>query len=164
MIYIYIIRHLFYIVILTQSLQYIGTTFFNPEAVHGGNYSNFPGFTERPLTSSLLAVPEFKKELDNLIYNFTRDLVNTDILSSRIDDLYNFLEQDVAWDKSLPRVGDNSLFDILGVNFTFDQLPFMFGINGTIPDSPISNFTMGIKNWIELRSTNLLNFFNETRN
>ncbi|KAG2191119.1 hypothetical protein INT46_006324 [Mucor plumbeus] len=142
----------------------MGTTFFSPEAVHGGNYSNFPGLAERPLTSRLLAVPAFKKELDNLIYNLTRDLVNTKILLPRINDLYTFLEQDVAWDKSLPRVGNNGLLSALGVDFTFDQLPFMFGINGTIPDSPISNFTMGIKNWIELRSTNLLTFINETRN
>jgi hypothetical protein len=161
---IYVIRSLLYTAKLIQHLQYVGTTFFSPEAVHGGNYSNFPGLVERPLTSRLLAVPAFKKELDNLVYNLTRDLVNTKILLPRINDLYTFLEQDVAWDKSLPRVGNNGLLSALGVNFTFDQLPFMFGINGTIPDSPISNFTMGIKNWIELRSTNLLTFINETRN
>lgn len=132
--------------------------------MHGGNYTRFPGLTERPLTSRLLAVPAFKKEIHDLVYNFTRDLVNPDILNPRIDDLYTFLEQDVAWDKSLPRVGNTSLLDAIDSGFSFDQIPFMFGINGTLPDSPISNFSISLKNWLELRSTNLMKFFNETGN
>lgn len=132
--------------------------------MHGGNYTRFPGLTERPLTSRLLAVPAFKKEIHDLVYNFTRDLVNPDILNPRIDDLYTFLEQDVAWDKSLPRVGNTSLLDAIDSGFSFDQIPFMFGINGTLPDSPISNFSISLKNWLEIRSTNLMKFFNETGN
>lgn len=141
-----------------------GTAFLSSEAMHGGNYTRFPGLTERPLTSRLLAVPAFKKEIHDLVYNFTRDLVNPDILNPRIDDLYTFLEQDVAWDKSLPRVGNTSLLDAIDSGFSFDQIPFMFGINGTLPDSPISNFSISLKNWLELRSTNLMKFFNETGN
>ncbi|EPB89539.1 hypothetical protein HMPREF1544_03623 [Mucor circinelloides 1006PhL] len=142
----------------------MGNAFLSPEALHGGNYTRFPGLIERPLTSRLLAVPEFKKEIHNLVYNFTRDLVNPAILNPRIDDLYTFLEQDVAWDKSLPRVGNRSLYDSLDSNFTLEQIPFMFGINGTLPDSPLSNFSLSLKNWIQLRSTNLMNFFSETSN
>lgn len=142
----------------------IGNAFLSPEVLHAGNYTRFPGLIERPLTSRLLAVPEFKKEIHNLVYNFTRDLVNPAILNPRIDDLYTFLEQDVAWDKSLPRVGNRSLYDSLDSNFTLEQIPFMFGINGTLPDSPISNSSLSLKNWIQLRSTNLMNFFSETSN
>lgn len=142
----------------------MGTAFLSAEAMHGGNYSRFPGFLERPLTSRLLAVPEFKREIHDLVYNFTRDLVNPDIMNPRIDDLYTFLEQDVAWDKSLPRVGNSSLFEAIAPGFDFDQIPFMFGINGTLPDSPASNFSISLKNWLELRSTNLMKFFNETSN
>ncbi|GAN05825.1 conserved hypothetical protein [Mucor ambiguus] len=142
----------------------MGTAFMSAEVMHGGNYTRFPGFLERPLTSRLLAVPEFKREIHDLIYNFTRDLVNPDVLNPRIDDLYTFLEQDVAWDKSLPRVGNTSLFDAIGSGFTSDNIPFMFGINGTLPDSVVSNFSLSLKNWLELRSTNLMNFFNETSN
>ncbi|KAF1796017.1 coth protein-domain-containing protein [Mucor lusitanicus] len=138
----------------------MGTAFLSAEAMHGGNYSRFPGFLERPLTSRLLAVPEFKREIHDLVYNFTRDLVNPDIMNPRIDDLYTFLEQDVAWDKSLPRVGNSTI----APGFDFDQIPFMFGINGTLPDSPASNFSISLKNWLELRSTNLMKFFNETSN
>ncbi|KAK4511509.1 DDE_3 domain-containing protein [Mucor velutinosus] len=142
----------------------MGTAFFSAETMHGGNYTRFPGFLQRPLTSRLLAVPEFKREIHDLIYNFTRDLVNPDILNPRIDDLYTFLEQDVAWDKSLPRVGNKSLFDAIDPSFNFNQIPFMFGLNGTFPDSTTSSFSLSLKNWLELRSTNLMKFFNETSN
>ncbi|KAI8641497.1 coth protein-domain-containing protein [Parasitella parasitica] len=140
----------------------MGTAFLSPELMHGGNYTKFPGFLERPLTSRLLAVPQFKREIGELVYNFTRDLVNTEILFPRIDDLYTFIEQDVAWDKTLPRVGNNSLLNAAGANFTFDDIPLWFGINGTVPDPAVANFSMSLKSWIELRSTNLLNFFNAT--
>ncbi|CEP13687.1 hypothetical protein [Parasitella parasitica] len=140
----------------------MGTAILNPELIHGGNYTKFPGFLERPLTSRLLAVPQFKKEIGELVYNFTRDLVNPGILFPRIDALYTFIEQDVAWDKTLPRVGNSSLLDAAGANFTFDEVPLWFGINGTVPDPAVANFSMSLKNWVELRSTNLLNFFNGT--
>ncbi|CEP14033.1 hypothetical protein [Parasitella parasitica] len=140
----------------------MGTAFLSPELIHGGNYTKFPGFLERPLTSRLLAVPQFKKEIGELVYNFTRDLVNTEILFPRIDALYTFIEQDVAWDKTLPRVGNSSSFDAAGTNFSLSEIPLWFGLNGTISDPAVANFSISLKNWVGLRSTNLLNFFNGT--
>lgn len=142
----------------------MGSTIFNATLMNGGNYTEFPGFSTRPLAPALLAVPAFKQEFEKLLFNFTKYLVNPEVLNPRVEQLYKMLEQDVAWDKSLPRMntGGRSWRASGSTNSTLenkgfvgaDDIPFDLGVNG--PTNVSSK--MGLKEWISLRSDNLINF------
>lgn len=132
-----------------------------------GNYSEFQGFAQRPLTTTVLKVPKYKQRFEDILYNATVNLLNPDVLYPRIDALSNFLAQDVEWDKSLPAVA-NSSFD-----FT-SMVPFSLAVNGSVDELTAGNSSLGafadalgiktlfLKEWVQLRSDNLMAFFNGT--
>ena len=144
----------------------LGSTIFNATLMNGGNYTEIPGFMVRPLAPALLAVPEFKKEFEKLLLNFTKYLVNPEILNPRVDQLYKLLVQDVAWDKTLPRVNSGGrIWAIEQGNISTnadeaksfagaDDVPFDLGVNGptNVPNK------LALKEWIILRSANLINY------
>ncbi|CEP11172.1 hypothetical protein [Parasitella parasitica] len=145
----------------------LGSTIFNATLMNGGNYSEFPGFLTRPLAPALLAIPALKEEFERLLFNFTKYLVNPEILNPHVDQLYKMLIQDVAWDKTLIRVNnggkggaaDNdrkSHADVIVTNAfnKADDIPFDLGVNG--PTNVCSR--LGLKHWIALRIDNLINF------
>ncbi|KAF1798913.1 coth protein-domain-containing protein [Mucor lusitanicus] len=136
----------------------MGTSINNATLMNSGNYSDFPNFSTRPLTSRLFLVPEFKQEFENLIVNMTKTLVNPDILTSRINQLYEMLQEDVAWDKSLPRVAasnssSSSTSKGMGSSSVDDQT-FYAGVYGP------TNTSTSLSEWLALRSSNILTFFN----
>lgn len=138
--------------------MYVGTSINNATLMNSGNYSDFPNFSTRPLTSRLFLVPEFKQEFENLIVNMTKTLVNPDILTSRINQLYEMLQEDVAWDKSLPRVAasnssSSSTSKGMGSSSVDDQT-FYAGVYGP------TNTSTSLSEWLALRSSNILTFFN----
>ncbi|GAA5806662.1 hypothetical protein MFLAVUS_000010 [Mucor flavus] len=144
----------------------MGTSMYNITAMHGGDYTEFPGFTVRPLMPRLLAVPQFKQDYESLLVNITKHLVNPKILMPVIDGLYSMLFEEVTWDQSLPRVGSDLLLDLIeksnssAVNSgrsLFSNATFKEAVYG--PD--LSNSTMNLKQWLAFRSNNLLMFFNE---
>lgn len=125
--------------------------------MNSGNYSEFPNFSTRPLTSRLLLVPEFKQEFENLIVNITKALVNPDILTTRINQLYEMLEEDVTWDKSLTRVAASSSSSAgMGSSSSVDDTTFYAGVYGP------TNSSTSLTEWLALRSSNILTFFNES--
>ncbi|KAL9542846.1 hypothetical protein MBANPS3_008408 [Mucor bainieri] len=136
----------------------MGTSINNATLMNSGNYSDFPNFSTRPLTSRLFLVPEFKQEFENLIVNMTKALVNPDILTSRINQLYEMLQEDVAWDKGLPRVAasnssSSSTSRGMGSSSVDDQT-FYAGVYGP------TNTSTSLTEWLSLRSSNILTFFN----
>lgn len=142
----------------------MGTALLNSSALNDGNYSNFPGFYKRPLSPALVAVPQFKQEFEHLLVNITKELVNKKVLGTVIRKLYNMLEQDVAWDKSLPRVTSNILFGALGnINTSLSQdtekmfmeVPFQIAVFGP----SVSDSAMSLLDWLSIRSNNTLVFF-----
>jgi len=105
----------------------------------------------------MLAVPKFRSEFDKLIQNYTTGIVHTEIMSPRINDMMTFLHDDVAWDKSLPRVGSSvDLIYANGINLT--SFSFSEDVNGPLP----TNFTMGVREWLIQRTNNLYEYFNAT--
>lgn len=154
----------------TQDLDLtMGVTMYTADIIHGGNYSNFPGFNVRALMPRMMQVPQFKQDFEDLIVKYTKELVNPTILGARIDQLYDMLSEDVAWDKSLPRTGKNLLFgtpaqDTTSSNGTstpsFSMADFSFkqGVYGPT----LFPIAMSLTDWLSLRSSNLLAFFNET--
>ncbi|KAI8647061.1 coth protein-domain-containing protein [Parasitella parasitica] len=134
------------------------TAYGHPAEFMGGNYTEFPGLNSTPLATRLLAVPKFKAEFDNLIRNYTTGIVNTDTMNPRIDDLMAFLKDDVAWDKSLPRLGSYGYGAYNPGNLSASDIPFSIGVNGPIP----GNMTMGVREWLVTRSNSLEEYFNQT--
>lgn len=137
----------------------MGSTMFNATLMNSGNYSEFPGVLERPLTSRLLKVPQFRQDFEKLLVYITKNLVNLSVLAPRINQLSTMLAEDVAWDKTLPRVAEGGRRP--GGMPTTD-ISFADAVNGTLRDDTSADFRalLSLKEWIQLRSNNLLLFFN----
>lgn len=143
----------------------MGHTMYNVTLMNGANYTEYPGFTTRPLMTRMLQVPQFKLDFENLLVNITKELVNLDILGTRIDQIAAMITEDVAWDKSCTRVGTATSNSSPGggnstdsTTSTSTEIDFLTAVNGP---TNVSN-NLGIKEWLSLRSTNLLSFFNQT--
>ncbi|KAL9547796.1 hypothetical protein MBANPS3_005999 [Mucor bainieri] len=135
----------------------LGTSGGQMQNLFAGDYTTFPGLNSTPLATRMLAVPKFKNEFDNLIRNYTIGLVNPDIMNPRIDELMTFLNDDVVWDKSLPRLGSNAFLQYTdGINVS--SISFTDGVNGPLP----TNFTMGVREWLVQRTNSLYEYFNAT--
>lgn len=91
----------------------LGSAIFKIDDMWSGNYSTFPGLTSRPLMTKILQIPEFKQEYEELLVNITQRLVNPVTMNDHINDVVNMIKEDVAWDKTLPRVGKD-IFSALG--------------------------------------------------
>ncbi|KAI9473886.1 MAG: coth protein-domain-containing protein [Benjaminiella poitrasii] len=90
----------------------MGSTMFKLDDMWSGNYSTFPGINTRILMTKMLQVPEFNQQYNELLVNITKNLVNPVVMNNRINDVVDMLEEDINWDKSLPRVGVNILSDL----------------------------------------------------
>ncbi|KAI9487273.1 MAG: coth protein-domain-containing protein [Benjaminiella poitrasii] len=143
-------------------------------SINGGNWTDFPGVTTQPLSSCFIRIPEFKKEIDNLILNYTKELVNSEILFPRINDLYDMLKDEVAWDVSLPRVSNSTggmmqinqeTLESIGLNISESAYELL--ASGNLFDLAVNgplNLTLltSLKEWVTLRSSNILAFYNQT--
>jgi hypothetical protein len=164
----------------------MGHGMYNITSLSTGNYSEFPGFDTRPLPK-ILNVPTFKKEFENLLINITQGLIAPDVLIPRIDQLTQMLTSDVEWDRSCVRKGSgmnqsgfggqnnsqpeqngssnstmapkNGGMDpgMGGPMSSADNIPFTNAVNGPVNDSN----SLALKEWIELRNQNILNFYNK---
>lgn len=90
----------------------LGSTMFRIDDMWSGNYSTFPGMGKRPLMNKMMQVPEFKQTFEDLLVNLTQRVVNPEVMNHRIDQITQLIEQDVAWDKQVPRVGEAILSGI----------------------------------------------------
>jgi hypothetical protein len=155
------------LIMSTQDLDLtMGTSQSNRDTLNIGNYTQFTGMSSSPLTTRLLKVPQFKQEFEELILNFTIGLVNTQVLTPRINQLMTFIGEDVAWDKKLPRVGKDYYTSMAmnvtsSSNFTItdvSSISLETAVNGPVNVANVPS----LKEWIALRSNNTLNFFNRT--
>ncbi|KAI7894225.1 coth protein-domain-containing protein, partial [Mucor mucedo] len=122
----------------------------------GKDYTQFPGFQTRALMPRLMQVPRFKQQFEIYVNTFVKELVNSRILGRRIDQLFQMLSEDVAWDRSLPRMGQ-SLSPIGGMILkvynvsSMSELPLSLGVYGPTANNNI----MALHDWLSLRSSNL---------
>ncbi|KAI8647942.1 coth protein-domain-containing protein [Parasitella parasitica] len=164
----------------------LGSTMFNLTQMWSGNYSTFPGIETRPLMEKILQVPQFNKQYNELLLNFTNMLINPNKTNDRIDDLVDMLQEDVAWDKTIPRIGSNIFGQIdptAAGNDTSSILGAVLGsaipmnmdpataanmakrINASIPfmtavDGPTGYISLaGVKEWISIISQNVTSFY-----
>jgi spore coat protein CotH len=137
----------------------MGHSINNATLMNDGNYSNFPNFNTRPLMPKMLQVPQFKEDFEKLMLNITKELMNNNTLSSRIDQIAEMITTDVEWDKSCTRMGSSNSSSSGGMGgSTTSNLPFTTAVYGPTNETSL----LGLKEWITLRSTNILNFFNAT--
>ncbi|KAI8878014.1 coth-domain-containing protein, partial [Backusella circina FSU 941] len=139
----------------------LGHSINNATLMNDGNYSNFPNFDTRPLMPKMLKVPQFKEDFENLMLNITKELMNNNTLSTRIDQLAKMIATDVEWDKSCTRLGSSDSSSSgggMGGGSMTSNLPFNTAVYGPTNETSL----LGLKEWISLRSTNILNFFNAT--
>ncbi|CEG76210.1 hypothetical protein RMATCC62417_11139 [Rhizopus microsporus] len=90
-----------------------------------GNYSTFPQIYNRPLTNKMLQVPELKQQFEETLINVTKLLVNPTATNDYINSLVEMIQEDVAWDAQVPRVGRAvaEMLDILNIPSTNGRAP-----------------------------------------
>ncbi|KAI8991208.1 coth protein-domain-containing protein [Mycotypha africana] len=136
---------------------------YNASRVWGGNYSEFPGMETQPLSSKILQVPAFREKFDELMRHATQQLFTSGAVRKRIDTLYAMLQEDVAWDKSLPPVGEfkwklpanmsSMMSDAMMKGVPFEQA--VYGPASMPIQTPIAE-------WARLRGENLEAFIQQT--
>lgn len=101
------------------------TPFVKMSQIETGDWHKFTNeVTKRPLMK-FTQVPEYAHRFDQLIQELNDKLVNLDVVGQRIDDTVAMLQEDVAWDKSCPRVSKanfSSDSDILAMKDKLDQV------------------------------------------
>ncbi|KAI9271317.1 coth protein-domain-containing protein [Sporodiniella umbellata] len=155
----------------------LGLSLFKMQKMISGNYTDFPNWGTRPLVKQMMQVPEFKQTFDSLLQNTASQLVNPSVTQSRIDDLVAMIEEDVAWDKTLSRVGKDIYSNGQETVHDFEanpapglypnafsevyklqskNLPLDIALNGPIN----SKFLIGLNEWIKSINQNIALFFN----
>ncbi|KAG2191799.1 hypothetical protein INT46_000389 [Mucor plumbeus] len=76
----------------------------NMKSISQGDYTTYLGFDTRPLTIALLNVPEFKAMFENNLKTIVEQIYNPSKANPVIDSISNLIQDDVAWDKTLPHV------------------------------------------------------------
>ncbi|ORZ18597.1 coth protein-domain-containing protein, partial [Absidia repens] len=101
----------------------VGNTLVKLDDMWAGNYTQYPGFTMRPLTQKMMQVPEFKSQFEQLLHKASKELISNAAIHPRIDDLVKMIREDVEWDATLPRVNANSsLFENFNATSLADKL------------------------------------------
>ncbi|ORZ18598.1 coth protein-domain-containing protein [Absidia repens] len=96
----------------------IGNTLVKLADMWAGNYTQYPGFTMRPLTQKMMQVPEFKSQFEQLLLKASKELINEAAIHPRIDDLVKLIREDVEWDTALPKVQKMAMYDFVDFNNT----------------------------------------------
>ncbi|ORY98112.1 coth protein-domain-containing protein [Syncephalastrum racemosum] len=69
-----------------------------------GDYVNFPGMQLRPFTKLAVTAPALRERFGVIIQMINSGIYDPKISFPVIDSLVDLIEEDVAWDKSLPRI------------------------------------------------------------
>lgn len=69
-----------------------------------GDYANFPGMQLRPFTKLVVTAPALRARFRDIIQTINSAIYAPKVAFPVIDSLVDLIEEDVAWDKSLPRV------------------------------------------------------------
>jgi hypothetical protein len=96
----------------------VGNTLVRLADQWSGNYTRYPGFTMRPLTTKMIQIPEFKARFEQLLHKASKELINDATINPRIDSLVKMIREDVEWDLALPKVNQHTIFE----NVTPDQI------------------------------------------
>ncbi|KAI8991448.1 coth protein-domain-containing protein [Mycotypha africana] len=145
-----------------------------------GNYNEYGGVKTRPLMVALLNVPYYRALFERRLSDLITNIYNTDKSYPVIDSVVSLIQDDVAWDKTLPHVisgyefvtptvnnvlhGDffkksnigtpTSLSILTAVDFIIrlnSDIPFKNAINGNTGHSSL----YGVKEWVQVKLDNI---------
>jgi hypothetical protein len=149
------------------------------KAIAVGDYNSFSGFKIRPLIIALLNVPSYRTLFEKNLQLIADKLYNTSKSFPVIDSVANLIQEDVAWDKSLPHIRKgleyltiDSLFSLLGGGSSEDNIgtpedvnyitaaEFIIRVNSDVSFTKAINGNTnhaslyGVKEWIKLKLDN----------
>lgn len=84
----------------------------NMKKLSVGDYNNYDGVDSRPLMVAILNVPEYRALFEKHLESIVNLLYNPVKSYPVIDSVVNLIQDDVAWDKTLPHVRKGSEFFI----------------------------------------------------
>ncbi|KAI7902395.1 coth protein-domain-containing protein [Cokeromyces recurvatus] len=83
---------------------YMGSGPVSMKKISVGDYNNYDGIQSRPLIKALLKVPEYRALFEDHLQTLIDKLYNPTYSNPVIDSIVNFIQDDVAWDKSLRHI------------------------------------------------------------
>lgn len=83
----------------------LGNSLANITQMADGNYTTRIGWGQRPLLNKILLVQQFNDRFVDLLQELNTKLFDISVVGPRIDDIVSMIQEDVAWDKTLPGVG-----------------------------------------------------------
>ncbi|CEP19078.1 hypothetical protein [Parasitella parasitica] len=123
----------------------------NMKSLAQGDYTTYVGFDKRPLTIALLNVPEFKALFEKKLKTIADEIYNPTKANPVIDSISDLIQDDVAWDKTLPHVRKGLEF----WTFSLDNLKYGNFNNNTNQNEgvpPTLSVTTGIDFLLRLNS------------
>jgi hypothetical protein len=127
----------------------------NMKAIAVGDYNSYSGVQLRPLIIALLNVPSYRALFEKHLQSIVTTLYDTSKSFPVIDSVVNLIQEDVAWDKSLPHIRKgleyltiDSLFSLIGGG-SEDNIGTK-AVNGNTNHASL----YGIKEWIKLKLDN----------
>jgi hypothetical protein len=88
-----------------------GNSFYPKHVQLEGDYHTVDGIQNRPLAKALLRVPYFRKYFEKTLEKIVHSILDPRVSFPVIDSLAEFLREDVAWDRSIPRVNADKDFN-----------------------------------------------------
>lgn len=156
----------------------LGNGVLKVDDMWSGNYTQYPGFSIRPLTQKLIKVPAFKLHFEHLLLKAAQRLISPASTNPRIDGLVKMLHQDVEWDASLPRMNEGSsayednvrsmaahkdnMYPLADPNTIISVLHRKHLPWDTIVDGPTHQLSLtGVREWFEHQSRTLQDYFTQ---
>ncbi|KAI7879577.1 hypothetical protein K492DRAFT_148216 [Lichtheimia hyalospora FSU 10163] len=128
-----------YVHIMSDVDMTFGQTTLRLDDMLNGDYRQYPGINIRPLSKYILDNADLSNQLQQKVNEMASRLVHPEIMRPVIDDVYTLIEQDVVWDKQLPRMGKNHISHNT-TSYESDNLPFW--VHPPIEPKVLNDFNM----------------------
>jgi hypothetical protein len=154
----------------------LGISLFRLEDIISGNYSVYPGFSIRPLTTKLFSNQQMLDAYQKKLVDLTKALINPTIMNPFIDSAISMIYPDIEWDYTLPGfgqfqtppIGNGETPDLSnlpsffpdGLRTNWSEVPQTFdsALNG-----PTNSATLeSVKGFIQRKSAAILAFYNQS--
>ncbi|KAI8099678.1 coth protein-domain-containing protein [Halteromyces radiatus] len=154
-----------------------------------GDYHQYKGIDLRPLTKASLAVPQLRQVFESQLAIVVQQVFHPNISFPVIDSLVAFLQEDIQWDQSLPRMRqginfvpfgphnidnwfhNNSTGNTVSLPLTIDFIvaaDYLIRVNEDIPfqraiEGPIHHSSLyPLKLWFSKKTNNVLSFISSS--
>ncbi|KAI7865497.1 coth protein-domain-containing protein [Spinellus fusiger] len=121
-------------VLISWDLDYVmGNGPVIMKKINIGDYRKYGGIKTRPLMKAILRIPTFRKRFETHVKNFADYFYEPTIANRVIDSHADFIQEDVEWDYSLPRIRNGLNFIPFGPHFFSNVRNNVYGDNAGKP-------------------------------